>query len=725
MLFRFELRTFVTPAIALLQFQLVFAQIAPPIRTGRPAVADTSTIASSPTCQTARSTTDALLTELQSAVPAAIRGSIEQASAKPGPGVSAAKAYGDAAAAYMLVGNHAVAAWAGLKAAQISWSGETVANAGVYLFHFGKTEDAKQFLLCAYSSGNRSPYLLEALAVVHQAGGNTGDARRYINEAAQAEPNDVMIETEASYINTGGPPPSRPPRPEPDSLDEAIAELEAHANRATRIIKSQADAIDQAIPDAKAREVAQISIDYISKQVPMAREQARAARSTPAAGRPMMITTALSMYISMYAQISDTMLSFLDTTEINGSPILVWSDVVRIDPPALQREQEGGWKEPIRWSMHGQGVALSQPPLTTFTKDKEAGYRDHNAREDACRDNPCRVRENARWCGVRSELFRRWEDASRQRHNAAARRFDQVATRYVIAAENEYLQLRDYAVRQIQKMKFPPPVQGMSLEKLTIDAINTNLKLVYDKHLAAETNGGIGMATYLRDRAKWFETERTDIDEMLKIEAEDIRTSCEAPMREFLELLAQEEWQAYLDHLRDRLSWSVQPKNEGSFPCETSIGPLTIEADLNKPGEGKMDLKWKGKTFSGGGNVVFGPGGPTFGAGGSAKTSGVTLTGGVDSSGNAGTGGGFGYGPFQGKAKVSYTSKVSPWNNREYLGIKLKGSAGLGLSNGPKGQLGMKCFPSSGSVTIYPRAFYEDAVKYLSTPSSAPGRTPR
>jgi hypothetical protein len=211
------------------------------------------------------------------------------------------------------------------------------------------------------------------------------------------------------------------------------------------------------------------------------------------------------------------------------------------------------------------------------------------------------------------------------------------------------------------------------------------------------------------------------MDESLKVEAEDIRSTCEPAMRALMELLAQEEWQAYLDHLRDRLSWSVQPQTESSFPCDGAIGPLTIETDLNKPGEGKMDLKWKGKSFQGGGSVTVGPGGATVGGGVGRKTSGVTISGSGDSSGSAGVGGSGGYGPFQGKVRVTHTNKTSPWNSREYLGIKIKGSAGLGLST-RDGQLGIKCYPSSGSVTIYPRALYEDAVRYLSTPSSPPGR---
>lgn len=724
---RADTRKLFAPTVALLlSAQLAISQVSPPVQTVKPAKSiddiRTAPIVLTPQCEDARTRTERLLVELASTVSPAIRTSIEQSAAKPGPGVGSAKAFGDAAAAYMITGNNSVAAWAGLKALNAEWNNDTVAAAGVYLLHLGKSEDAMQLLTCAYSSGSRTPYLLEALAVAHQTKGSVADARRFISEAARADPNDVMIETEASFINTGAPPPNRPPQREADPLEDALRELQEHIDRASNVIKTQADLIDRSIPDAKAREYAQISLDYFSKLVPMIRDQARTMGSLPATSRQVMLNTLLGLCVSNYAQVTDTMLSFPDTTQTNGSPLLFWSDVLSIDPPNLHREQEGGWKESIRWSMHGLGPALSQPAQTSYFKDKEAGSQDHTVRERACGGNSaCRVRENARWCGVRKELFQRWEEASRQRHNAAARAFDRTALKRIIAAENEYLQLRDYAVRQLKKMKFVA-MPGMSMEQMTIDGINASIKPVYDRHLAGAADISSGNVTFLRDRATWFAGERQGLDDTLKIEAEEIQRECEPAMRAFLELLAQEEWQAYLDHLKDRMMWSIQPKTESSFPCEGNIGPLTIEADLNKPGEGKMDLKWKGKTFSGGGSVIFGSGGTSVGVGGSAKTSGVTLSASGDSSGSAGIGGGGGYGPFQGKARVTYTSKRSPWNNTEYLGIKIKGSAGLGLST-RQGQLGVKCFPASGSVTIYPRAFYEDAVKYLSTPSSPPGRT--
>src|SRR3972149_1589576 len=68
----------------------------------------------------------------------------------------------------------------------------------------------------------RSPYLFEALAVIHQTQGNNAQARQAIQQAQQAAPDDTIIETEASFIQTGQPPPPRPPpRPPPPARPSA------------------------------------------------------------------------------------------------------------------------------------------------------------------------------------------------------------------------------------------------------------------------------------------------------------------------------------------------------------------------------------------------------------------------------------------------------------------------------------------------------------------------
>ncbi|MEQ1867561.1 MAG: hypothetical protein ABL996_23285, partial [Micropepsaceae bacterium] len=614
-----------------------------------------------------------------------------------------------------------VAAWAGLKAVQIRWSGETVANAGIYLYHAAKTQDALQFLNCAYESGYRSPYLLEALAVVHQTNGNNAQARQFINQAFAAAPDDLLIETEASFINTGQPPPSRPLQRDADGLDDAIRELEQHAQRALAVIKAQSDAIDQsAPPDNGIREYQKIHDDYINSMVKIARDQTRNARAaTDPAVRRVMTNGALGACISGYAEITDQMLGFSDRTKLNGSPLLFWADAVGLDASVLGRESYRANHYDISvWEMAGT-LGLARKAVFDYQRSWDAAYKEHTGRLHGCDGNrQCQIRETARYCLAWKQLYEALQTAIRQRHNTAARAFDRLATRTMIEAENEYLQLRDYAVRQLKKMRFAPASAAYSEEKVMVGIANAPIKSVYDKHLNSTTDS-FGTVSFLREQAIWFADERTQMDTLLAGEVKHMRAQCEPAIRALLELLAQEEWQAYLDHLRDRLAWDIQPKTESDLPCEGSIGPLTIDTDLNKPGEGKFDLKWKGKSFQGGGNVTVGGGGITGGGIGVGRrtTSGVTLAA-VNQSGPS-FGQNVSYGPFQGKGKISFTSKVSPWNNQEYLGIKLKGSAGLGLS-ARGGKLGIKCFPSSGSVTIYPRALYEDAVKFMSTPSTRP-----
>ena len=688
-------------------------------------------------CQAAHERAAKVHDELDTSLSPQAKAAAERYVAKPGPGASLEKAWGDYAAAALLGGDAPVAAWAGLKAAEIEWNGETVSNAGVYLHHLGKAQEALQLLNCAYEMGYRSPYLLEALAVLHQTQGNNARARQAIQAAMQMAPDDPVIEIETSFINNGQPPRPQPPERDPDGLDEAIREIEEHGQRAVNLIKIQADELEGSLPDSNAHQYYRIAADYVNNLIGICRTQARAARTADSTLRQGMINGALGTCVSGYAQISDTLLSFPDSTETNGSPLLFWADVLRIDSHTLSSEQEGGWPEAIRWSMHGLGPALSQPAETEYRRAKDAAYREYNERDRACRDNPCKIREQARFCGIWKQLYERWEDASRQRHNAAARGFDRIATRTVMQAENEWLQVRDYAVRQLKKMRFQK-MPGFDMEQMTLQGINMAIRPVYERHVNRSENIHSGTVVYLRERAQWFESERSSMERVLAGEAEAMQRTCGPAMRALLELLIQEEWQAYLDYLRDRLARDIDLKTETSeFPCEGSVGPVSLMIDFEK---GKIEGKWtakewgpfkgsrgeikggvsvsgsytRGKGFSSGGGVGFS--GKTT-AGDRAGTSGT-----YDSSGG-GVGAGGGIGPFAGKGKVSLTTKVNPYNNREYTGIKVKGSAGLGLGGKLRGKsAGVACYPSSGSVTFYPRAILEDAYRYMTAPSSPPPR---
>ncbi len=679
-------------------------------------------------CQAPRERAKQLLAELEKNLSPQSKTEARQYVAKPGPGVSSEKAWGDFAAGAALMGDVSLAAWAGLSAADLQWSGETVTNAGVYVFYLGKQQDALQLLTCAHAMGYRSPFLFEALATVRHKSGQAAEARQAITQANQLAPDDRLIETSASYLTTGQPPPPRPPANRSDGLDEAIRELEEHAARALNRIQAQADELDRSLPDAHGREQYAIQETYFRSLLQNARDQAPAARATDPRSRQFMINSVLGVYISMYAQITDALLSFPDSTLTFGSPVSFWADVLGLDAPLLARESR---RDGVTWDMHSAlGPALAQGAFDAYTRDKEQAYGEYVARERACRGNECIIREKARWCSIWKPLYERWANDSRQRHNQAARSFDRIATQTLISAENDLLLARDYAVRQVKTMRFPD-TPGFDMKKMTLQGINQSVQSVFEKHLSPKTEHS-GIVPYVRDRARWFEGERSGMEEQLAHEADAIKRECEPAMQALLELLIQEEWQAYLDHLRDRLAWDLQGQAETSeFPCEGTIGPVKISTDLNKPGEGKMDIKWsrKGVPVSAGGSVTVREDQTiALGVGVSVKQSrerepapdSIDLSVKHDSRSGQGLEGSGCYGPFCGKAKVSLTSKVSPWNSREFLGIKLKGSAGLGLRKG--GSMGVACYPSNGSVTFYPRALYEDTVRYLSTPATSPRR---
>lgn len=677
----------------------------------------------SPSCQAPRERGRELTAELETLLGPQVKAAAEQYVAKPGSGVSVEKAWGDFAAGAVLAGDAQLAVWAGLKATAQQWAGETVTNAGVYLFALGKTNDARQFLLCAYAMGHRSPYLFEALATVHQKLGDRTGAQQAIQQAKQIAPDDRLIETSASFLTTGQPPP--PPSPTGDGIEDAMRELEQHAGRALTLMKMQAETLERSLPGGQDADYYAIAQTYIDSLVKAARDQLRMARTAEASARPMMITGVLMTFIYDYAQITDTLLSFPDST--SGSPLLFWADVLGLDAPSLARESH---RNATHWSMHGIGPALAQGATDEFYRQKDAGYAEHNTRVHACRSDECTVRETARWCGDWKPLYERWADRSRQRHNKAARSFDRIATQALISAENELLLTRDYAVRQVKKMQFQK-TPGFDTKGLMLKTVNESLRSVFEKHLSQKSEHS-GTVPYLRERARWFEEERSSTEHELTVEQETIERDCQPVMAALLELLIQEEWQAYRDHLRDRLDWDIQGQAEtNEFPCEGTIGPLTIGTDLNKPGEGKMDIKWsrKGVPVSASGSVTLrqdqtiGLGvGVSYKGEYSGDSDGPPVTGSGsgtvrDQVGKSGVGGGVGYGPFAGKGSVTFTTKVSPWNSREYLGFKLKGSAGLGLK---RGNMGVACYPSSGSVTLYPRALYEDSVRYLSTPATPP-----
>jgi hypothetical protein len=665
--------------------------------------ASAAVIAAEPgACGAARETAKKVRTELEPGI-------------SPQARQAAAKTLSASAAAALLSGDLQLAAWAGLAAAEAAWNAKTVADAGVYLHYADRATAALQLLTCAHALGSRSPYLFEALATVHKAQGNAGAARSAIAEAQRLAPGDPLIELEASLIETGKPPP--PVKPDAnDALGRCIAALERHSQRVLAVRKQNHQRHDR-LQNVDHRQKAfageaQIHRDLIRH----VREVASLARR---AGDALQHNLALAQCATAYFSFVTFLLDSY-YGDRSGFELVFWADVLGLDAPAFVRDLPCG----SPGNDCGVRVLPSNSLLSRQAEDRphfgrEEAVRQYRRDIDACNairgdSSGCRVRARARECATNKVLIEQWADARQQRVNAASRNFDNEA-RYVISlAEAEIGAAREFAVGLLRDLRkggaaLPgpegKPTDAAGFAVWQINQVYTQT-LLLQPHLLA----GGKVEQFLGEQKRWFEREREGIESGIMSAKRSHDQMCEPVMLELrMEQLA-EQYQAYLEHLRERMGWGVDRRVDTKFPCSFAIGGLSGKADLDDLGESKFAYELSRGPYAG--SVELGKDGPSFSGSASGKIRGVGVS--VDSDGAAGASGR--YGPFAGKADASFTSAVNPWNGRQYLGIRLRGSAGFGIGN-KSGSASASCYPSSGEVTIYPRALLEDVGRYLSAKS--------
>jgi hypothetical protein len=618
-----------------------------------------------------------------------------------GPGSSAQA--GQAAAAF-LSGDFKLAAWAGLAAAQAAWNAKTVTDAGVYLHYADRTAAALQLLTCAHALGSRSPYLFEALAAVHKALGNAGAARGAIAEAQRLAPGDPLIELEAALIETGKPPP--PAKPDAnDALGRCIAALERHSQRVLAVRKQnhlRHDRLQNADHRQKAFEgEPQIHRDLIQG----VRQTASLARSSR---EPIQHNSALGQCAAAYFMLTGFLLDSYYFAE-SAFELVFWADALGLDAPVFVRDLPCG----SPGNVCDERGSPTHSLLSRQVEDRRHFGREQATRQyrrdiDACNaikgdSRACRLRAQARECAANKVLIEQWAAAREQRLNTASRNFDGEARYVVSLAEGEIRAAREFAVALLRDMRKGP---GNAFE-MGVQMLNqTYVLLLLQSHLLA----GGKVEQFLGDQKRWFGQQRQGIEGGILGAKQSHDQMCEPVMLELRLLQLEERYQAYLEHLRERMGWGVDSRVDTKFPCSFAIGGLSGKADLDDLGESKFAYEISRGPYAG--SVEVGKDGPSFSGSASGKVRGVGV--GVDSDGAAGASGR--YGPFAGKADASFTSAVNPWNGRQYVGIRLRGSAGFGIGN-KSGSASASCYPSSGEVTIYPRALLEDVGRYLGAKS--------
>jgi hypothetical protein len=526
-----------------------------------------------------------------------------------------------------------------------------------------------------------------------------------------------LIELQASLIETGKPPPAPGPDAN-DALGRCIAAVERHSQRVLAVRKQNHVRHDrlQAV-DYRQKAFAgepQIHQDLLKG----VRELARNARRAPS--DVLQHNMALGQCATAYFVLTGFLLESYYWVE-SGFNLVFWADALGLDAEVFVRDLPCGSAGNACGDRRDPGISL----LSRAAEDKryfganEAGVQ-YRRDMQGCKGlvgeayKSCELRASARECSTNKALIEEWAAVREQRVNSAGRNFDNEARYVVSLAEGEVGAAREFAVGVVRDLRkggpsFPGP-DGKPVPAFEFGVQQVNQAYVtalLEPHLLA----GGKLEQFVQQQARWFEQQRAWIEEGIAGMKQSHAERCEPVIVELrMEQLA-EQYQAYLDHLRDRLAWGVDSRTLTNLPCDFSIGGLSGSADLNDLGEGKFSYKWTKGGFSATGAANMGKDGVKVSGSASGKVYGVGV--GVDTSGNSSIGRKVGYGPFSGKADASFTTAVNPWNSREYLGIRLKGSAGFGLQS-KGGKAGASCYPSSGEVVVYPRALLEGLGAYLS-----------
>lgn len=116
-------------------------------------------------------------------------------------GQGPAEGYSAFAGGALLSGSFTAAAWGGLHAVRLEWRSDFVANAGVYLYYLDRLDDAEMFLACARELDPRSPFVIEAQAMLALRRKDCDRATRLIVLAVQLLPGDMNVLYSAAIIH--------------------------------------------------------------------------------------------------------------------------------------------------------------------------------------------------------------------------------------------------------------------------------------------------------------------------------------------------------------------------------------------------------------------------------------------------------------------------------------------------------------------------------------------
>jgi hypothetical protein len=426
--------------------------------------------------------------------------------------------------------------------------------------------------------------------------------------------------------------------------------------------------------------------------------------------------------IQFYEAITEQYLQTFSGQHVDtpGWHALFWGEVLQMSPELLEQEQKMRWDD------------VSAPDAISLHPEAQWNWLDHGARirfqaifwpsdrtatdeARACAPGPgneaCQIRAYRAHCVRAGEAFNSMLDESEAMYDRAANRFDRVASATMLRGERELAGFHEYATKWFAHLKLGGPdaealrAQGFDERQMYLDGVNqwwgALIERVVDPDYPTD-----GVAEHLREEAEWFTRDREQTIEYQASRSRDIEHSvpfggCTAVEQRYLEILAQEAYEQYLQQLRDNLASNFQVGYNARINCNGTIGPLTLS--LDESGDGSFSINFKNSlTGSIDEKIKY-----TI-KDGAVEFGGATVGGGVGGAGGGIVGSGD-YNVFVGK-----NPRTGKWDG----GASFSGKLGIGAKvkrkvRGREVGLGFACYPGSVDAKFYARAAFDDAVKLV------------
>jgi len=644
-------------------------------------------------CGPAREAGLQLLAQLDAAIPLEARERAQRSVDSLAARTTPADAWDQFGIVAMLAGHPDLAAWAGLKAVKLDWQPRYVTNAAVHLINLDKSTQALGFLNCAYASGYRSPFLFEALAAVYHRTNDSSRAKQYILQARELAPDDRAIEFETSIVTKAPVPPIQSPS---DVLEEALAELEAHAQRALTVINRHyqflqeigvdtGDVVPRADVSPTIARALSVAHEF-TRQARMSREEINRLVGNPnpplsdAEYRQALDGTynrALEVDITSYQTITFALLLYARPDEM-----IFWAEVLHISPKSLADEER----------LNGNGGRDATALDLVVGSIQPQGGLAHGAWADlfyqANQPNP--------GCATLQQAYQRYATQGEYRYNVAAKSFDPVATRVMGWAGNEAQDAWTYARRYSRQLRPPRSPRASSRSDFVVHSYQYIFSLINNSYRFSVQNSVQVIAAQLHERASRFAESRAKVREDLADWPQRVAASCLAEAKGNFDELSQAQWEAYRQQLMQQMGQAFDDPQVGFNPqCEVSIAGFSLSIDsrgqLNPSAKYNVG-KWQwGGSFDVKAKAYFDyerPQGVSIGPT-------ATIS---DAEGLAG------------KAEITlvekWNRKTGQWETIAQVSSKI----GFGLK---EGTVGIACYAVAGTVTFHARTFLDAAWQYI------------